>query len=105
MENMNDMAMIPYFAHEGIIDRFDRVNRRLLIALIVAIALIVLSNAAWLYCWMQYDYVGEETEVVTTVDSEGGGIANYTGNDGGVTIGESYGQEDNANAQPNAPVW
>lgn len=107
MEYERDTAAIPYFAHEGMVDRLDRVNRRMLIALIIAVVLLFASNAVWLYCWMQYDYVdgSEETEIVTTVDSEGNGIANYTGNNGGVTIGESYGQKDDADADanPDAP--
>lgn len=107
MEYNRDAATIPYFAHEGMVDRLDRINRRLLIAVIIAVVMLFASNALWLYCWMQYDYVdgGEETEIVTTVDSEGDGIASYVGNDGGVTIGEGYSQKDdaNANANPNAP--
>lgn len=103
MEYNRDAAAIPYFAHEGMVDRLDRVNRRILIALIIAVVLLFASNAVWLYCWMQYDYVGDDTEIVTTVDSEGDGIANYTGNNGGVTIGEGYSQKDDADAQQDAP--
>lgn len=103
MEYNRDAATIPYFAHEGMVDRLDRINRRLLIAVIIAVVMLFASNALWLYCWMQYDYVGDDTEIVTTVDSEGDGIANYTGNDGGVTIGEGYSQKDDADANPDAP--
>lgn len=97
MENSTEMSMtvIPYFVHEGVMVRLERANRRIAIALIIAIVLMCISNAAWLYCWMQYDYVGDSTEIVTTVDSEGDGIANYTGNDGGVIIGESDGTQNN----------
>lgn len=95
MENKSEkeMAMIPYFVHEGIIVRFERTIKRLIIALIIAVVLMFASNAAWLYSWMQYDYVSEET--VTTVDSDGDGIANYTGGDGGVIYGEGNGTKDN----------
>ena len=103
MEYNRDAATIPYFAHEGMVDRLDRINRRLLIALIIAVVMLFASNALWLYCWMQYDYVGDDTEIVTTEDSEGDGIANYTGNNGGVTIGEGYGQKDDTDANPDAP--
>lgn len=107
MEHERDAAVIPYFAHEGMVDRLDRVNRRLLVALIIAVVLLFGSNAYWLHCWMQYDYVdeGTQTEIVTTVDSEGEGIANYTGNNGGVTIGKSYStQDDNdTDTNPDAP--
>lgn len=107
MEYNRDAAAIPYFAHEGMVDRLDRINRRLLIAVIIAVVMLFASNALWLYCWMQYDYVdgSNETEIVTTVDSEGDGIASYVGNDGGVTIGEGYSQKNDADADsnPNAP--
>ena len=93
MENEREMAMIPYFVHEGIMVRFERTIKRLIIALIIAVVLMFASNAAWLYSWMQYDYVSEET--VTTVDSDGDGIANYTGGDGGVIYGEGNGTKDN----------
>lgn len=93
MENEREMAMIPYFVHEGIIVRFERTIKRLIIALIIAVVLMFASNAAWLYSWMQYDYVSEGT--VTTVDSDGDGIANYTGGDGGVIYGEGNGTKDN----------
>lgn len=93
MENEREMAMVPYFVHEGIMVRFERTIKRLIIALIIAVVLMFASNAAWLYSWMQYDYVSEET--VTTVDSDGDGIANYTGGDGGVIYGEGNGTKDN----------
>ena len=66
-------------------------------ALIITIILLFASNAIWLYVWNQYDYSSTETEVVTTVDSEGDGIANYTGHDGGVSIGKGDGSQDNDN--------
>ena len=103
MEHERDAAVIPYFAHEGMVARLDRVNRRLLVALIVAVVLLFGSNAYWLHCWMQYDYTSDDTEVVTTVNSEGDGIANYTGNNGGVTIGKGYSEEDYTDTNPDAP--
>lgn len=88
-----DMTVIPYFAHEGMMVRLDRANKRLVIALVVAVLLIFASNAGWLYAWMQYDYVGEDM----TIESNGDGIANYnyTGGNGGVIYGTDFSpQED-----------
>lgn len=78
-------ASIPYFAHEGILSRCERIIKKLVIALIITIVLIFASNALWLYSWMQYDYAGEEESVeVNGTD----GVANYIGNDGDISNGE-----------------
>lgn len=82
-------ASIPYFVHEGILSRCERIIKKLVIALIITIVLIFASNALWLYCWMQYDYA--DTESTESVDVDGGlnGVANYVGNDGDITNGEN----------------
>lgn len=80
-----DYQNIPYFAHEGIMSRYERIIKKLVIALLVAIVLIFASNAIWLYAWVQYDYAGTEESV--DVESRDG-IANYIGNDGDITNGE-----------------
>lgn len=54
----------------------ERHIKRLVIALIVAIIMICISNLAWLYLWNSYEYVGDSQAV--TVDSDGGN-ANYIG--------------------------
>lgn len=64
--------------------RWERSNRRLFIIAIVALIMFFVSNAMWLYAWMQYDYVSDESsEVVVHADGEGN--ANYIGNDGDIT--------------------
>ena len=60
---------VPYIVHESDMARNERAIKRLVVALIVAIALMFASNAFWLWAWMQYDYTGEET--VVTQDGEG----------------------------------
>lgn len=60
---------IPYAAHESQMSRNERSIKRLVIALIVAIALMFASNAIWLWAWTSYDYKGDET--VITQDGEG----------------------------------
>ena len=83
MENTN----VPYIVYESAQARSERHIRRLVIALVIAIVLIFASNAAWLYCWMQYDYTSETTETIT-VDGKDG-IANYADNGGSVINGTS----------------
>lgn len=101
MEHQN----VPYIVYESAMTRSERHLRRLVIALVITIVLMFASNGLWLWAWIQYDYVGDstDTEIVTTVDSEGEGIANYTGNDGGVIIGKSDSSQNGSvtDAQPN----
>lgn len=78
----NKLESIPYVAHESIMTRMERTNKRIAFALIIAILLMFASNAAWLYAWCQYDY---ESEII--VDSEDGGNANFIGQDGDIVNG------------------
>ncbi len=39
---------VPYIVHEGDMARLERSNRRLLIALIAALIVMLLNNIAWL---------------------------------------------------------
>jgi hypothetical protein len=83
---------VPYIVHESAQARNERAVKRLVIALIVAIALIFASNAIWLYAWMQYDYSSDMTTSEVNVDGKDG-IANYIGNDGDINNGSGYGSE------------
>lgn len=80
---------VSYIVHESALAREERNIRRLIIALVVSILLLFISNVAWLYAWLQYDYVSDET---VSVDSKLG-TANYIGNDGDIYYGEDSSQE------------
>lgn len=80
---------VPYIVHESAMVRNERNMKRLIIALVLAVAMIFASNAAWLYAWCQYDYYSEEV----VVDSSGGGNANYIGQDGDIYNGTSDSEE------------
>lgn len=80
----NNQLMIPYIAHESAMDRLERTNKRMFVGIIILIIAFLLSNAMWLYNWMQYDYV-DTFEV--DVESDGDGIANYIGDDGDINNG------------------
>lgn len=87
MDNNNSVSFIAF---EATCTRFDRIIKRLTIALVVCIILVFASNAAWLYAWMQYDYYGtEETTETVTVDGKEG-VANYANNGGSVVNGSNY---------------
>lgn len=84
---------IPYIAYESEMVRNERHIKRLIIALIVAVTAIFLSNAAWLFAWCQYDYSSSSEETVIEIDSTDGGNANYIGNDGDIYNGKDYSEK------------
>ena len=74
---------IPYIVHEGIMVRMERQIRRIAVALIIAVILMFVSNALWLYAWTQYDYTSTQS-----VDIDGKqGNANYVENGGSIVNG------------------
>lgn len=98
-ENMESKATeteepvsVPYVVFESAQARWERINQKLILALVIAIAAVLISNLVWLYCWMQYDYVSD----TVTVESTATGHANYIAGDGDIHNGESSGQETNA---------
>ena len=80
---MEEQKNVPYFIHEGIMARDERIIKRLIIALIITIGLLFLSNMVWLYWWNQYEYVTEDIDLI----SRDGGNANYIGDDGDIVNG------------------
>lgn len=82
-----EINSVPYVVHEGILSRMERSNKRMLIALIIAVTLLFASNALWLYEWTQYDYCGDTTSQDVTLESKDG-IANYIGNNGDINNGK-----------------
>lgn len=85
---------VPYVVFDDMVANYQWIIKKMVYALIVVVLLMFISNAAWLYSWMQYDYSSTET----TVESDGNSVANYTGGDGGVIYGgTSNGQENDPN--------
>ena len=77
---------VPYIVFEGECARHERTVKRLLIAIIITIALLVVSNMAWLYVFNQYDISSEEY----TIEGHNNANANYleSGMDGVINNGE-----------------
>lgn len=67
---MEEQMTVPYIVHESAMARNERHIKRLVIALIVSIVMLVLSNLAWLYMWNSYEYVGD----ATTYSQDGEGV-------------------------------
>ena len=72
---------VPYIVHEAAMARNERNVKRMIVAIVTAIALLFASNALWLWAWCQYDY--ESYEVTADGDSN----ANYIGQDGTIYNG------------------
>jgi len=85
---------VPYIAHESAMARQERTNKRLWIVVIILIAALILSNAAWIY--RESQFTDEVQEVTQDVDT-GNGDAIVTG------IGDVYGssEADSQNETPN----
>ena len=70
---------VPYIVHEASMARMERQAKRLWIAVLLLIVLIVGTNAAWLYYERSFEYVA----TTTTVESEqdGAGVNIFGGGD------------------------
>lgn len=69
---MEEQINVPYIVHEADMARMERSNKRTAILAVIAIALLFITNAAWLWVWNQYEYVDMET-VTTSIDQDGEG--------------------------------
>lgn len=84
---MEDRGFNLNLALENAEVRHERTVKRFIIAIVVMIVVFFANNVAWLYAWMQYEYVGEEV----TVDGSDG-IAGYV-NGGGTLINGASGSK------------
>lgn len=57
---------VPYFVHEGAVTRMENCNRRLLMALVVALLALFLNNIVWLV----YEGVTHHEKEVTAYEQE-----------------------------------
>lgn len=64
MSDEKGMVSIPYFAHEGSLDRLDRLNKRLWILCIILFSAFVFTNCAWIY------YEATVTTETTMIEQE-----------------------------------
>lgn len=79
----SEAVTIPYVVYENAMARNERHIIRLWIALIISILMIAASNVSWLIYMNQYDFCSYE------LSTDGGGNANYIGNDGDIHNGEN----------------
>lgn len=84
-ENRLKSEPVPYIVHEAAMARFERTIKRLWLLAIVAVALLVATNLAWIWYESQMEVV-ETTEI--TQENENG-YNNYIGNDGDIYNGKA----------------
>lgn len=84
---MEEQMTVPYIVHESAMARNERHIKRLVIALIVAVVMIAVTNIAWLYYESQFDTM--------EYSQDGAGINNInTGEQGNILNGtEVEGEE------------
>lgn len=78
---------IPYIAFESEMARHERSIKRLIVALILTIALLFVSNIAWLWFFNQFDLLAD----TVTQDTQDGDNS-YIGNDGAIVNGAADGK-------------
>ena len=83
MEDKN--TSVPYIVYESEAARHERTIKRLIVAILVTICLLVGTNLAWLYVFNQYNFSSE----TYTIESDDDGISNYlnSGSDGVINNG------------------
>jgi len=69
MEATNKTKMIPFIVYESMLDKEDRQQRRMVIAIVLLVVLLFGSNAVWLYHWSRHFYVDD---AYVETDNDGG---------------------------------
>lgn len=87
-----EIMQIPYIVLEYEQDKHERTVKRMIIALVISVALLFISNIAWLMFFNSFDI--ESAEI--TVDSSEEGNANYVGANGVIDNGRGQSKEDDA---------
>ena len=90
MEDKKDVITLSRFVWESYNASHERTVKRLIVALIVTICLLVASNMAWLYVFNQYDFTSTTTEITT---DEGNTNLLEAGNDGEINNGNTGSEE------------
>ena len=78
-----EMTSIPYVVYEAEQNRHERTVKRLVIALVISIVLMFVSNLVWVYEWTRYDYGYSNS---TDISQDGSGV-NVIGDGNGVDNG------------------
>lgn len=80
---------VPFRAFEDVLFTANKNDKRNKIIIIVLIALLFLSNAAWLLYESQFTTTEDEVTYQSVWQDNTDGYNNYIGNDGDIVYGES----------------
>lgn len=69
-----DKQTVPYLVYESSQTRLDKIIHRLIIALVVTVVLLFISNVVWAYVWW---HGSTDAVSVSTTD----GVTTFIGND------------------------
>lgn len=105
MSDKDDLIMIPYIVYDEEQARNERMIKRLVIALVLTIVLLFISNVLWLRAWTSYDYMTEDSLETVTIDGGTRGIANYVGKDGNILNGADNSEADIKKDDSYAEIW
>lgn len=89
-ENITTITL-PVYVYEEEQVRHERREKRLIIAVIIAVILLFISTCVWIAFVSQYEVSSSDV----LVDTEGSGNANYIGQDGDIYNGKD--QSENSN--------
>ena len=87
MSENENAAMIPYYVHEGEMNRMERLNKRWFISFLVVLAILFVTNAGWIIYESQYETYDIDQQVDT---GEAPAVVSGTGD-------AIYGQNPSAN--------
>lgn len=85
---------VPYIVHESSMARMERIVKRLWVVVIILIALLFATNAAWIYYESQWETVTTTVDQNVTQETDGGGNNQFIG-------GSYYGEADGQNKGDN----
>lgn len=90
MTDEKDLVQIPYFCHEGEMNRLERVNRRYFVIILILILILVGSNVAWMVYESQFETVTTTTETVEIEATDEANVIGFIGSENEVSY---YGNE------------
>lgn len=97
IDKKEESMSVPYIVHEAAQVRAERIIRRQSIAIVIiaVLAIVGVFLTAYLIDKGWRDYLSESVIENYSVFTDGGGNANYIGQDGDIYNGESKSQKDN----------
>ena len=96
MNNKDNPTYIPYIAHESIMARMERANRRLWITCFVLMFLLFISNMAWTYYESQFVDTTNTTKSLN-IESDSGDPVGILGDGNEVNNGIESDNNENSN--------